>query len=87
MQKERNQEKGRLGESKGKMGREQQKQPELSQWLRRLFKWVVSLLSCLSVESSIRYVVVTRSSLTFRLDNQPYNNTLSTMRPEFCFLS
>lgn len=30
MQKERNQEKGRLGESKGKMGREQQKHPELS---------------------------------------------------------
>lgn len=55
--------------------------------VEKTFTQLVALLSPLSVESSIRYVVVTYFSLTLRFNSQPCNNTFSKMRPEVCSFS
>lgn len=52
--------------------------------VEKTFLQVVPLLSPLCVETSIRYVVVTYSSLTFMF-SQTYNNMLSKMIPELCY--
>lgn len=52
--------------------------------VEKTFLQLVSLLSLLCVETSIRYVVVRYPSLTFMF-SQTYNNMLSKMIPELCF--